>query len=171
MWRFACCDVLCYAAVQQRFSCLPATMLSSSIYQPSATAVWEGCLNSNTYLAWYGERCGSSFNQVLWTGVYAFDKTTGARLPNCVKQRPANGDAGDAQVVFWLGACGTAPGALSSVPVRVCADPYICKSGICWQSALQHVWGLLGFLMLSSTCWDVASCCCACIHACCRHTA
>lgn len=110
---------------QQRFSCLPATMLSSSIYSPSATAAWEGCLNGNTYLAWYGERCGSGFNQVLWTGVYAFDKSTGARLPSCVKQRPASGGTGDAQVAFWLGACGIAPGALSAVPGRVCADPYI----------------------------------------------
>jgi hypothetical protein len=104
-------------------------MLSSSIYQPSATAAWEGCLNGNTYLAWYGERCGSGFNQVLWTGVYAFDKSTGARLPSCVKQRPASGGTGDAQVAFWLGACGIAPGALSAVPGRVCADPYICECG------------------------------------------
>lgn len=109
-------------------------------------------LNSDTYLAWYGERCGSSFNQVLWTGVYAFDKTTGARLPNCVKQRPAGGGAGDAQVAFWLGGCGTTPGALSSVPGRVCADPYICKS----LSVVQPLCSLAALYQLSRVSVDAA---------------
>ena len=123
-----CHAVLCCpcAAAQEPFSCLPATMLASSIQTPVASATWEGCLTSNTYLAWYGERCGSSFSQVRWTGVYAFDKTTGARLASCIKQRPATGTL-SADLKFWLGECGVTPPALATVPNRVCQDPYVRK--------------------------------------------
>lgn len=116
------------AAAQEPFSCLPATMLASSIQTPVASATWEGCLTSNTYLAWYGERCGSTFSQVRWTGVYAFDKTTGARLASCVKQRPATGTL-SADLKFWLGECGVTPAALATVPNRICQDPYVRKFG------------------------------------------
>lgn len=99
-------------------------MLSSSIQQPIATATWDGCLTPNTFLAWWGERCGSTLGQVQWNGVYAFDKTTGARLPNCIKQRPATG-ALPTDLAFWLGACGVPPPAVPTLSGRVCKDPYV----------------------------------------------
>jgi hypothetical protein len=106
-------------------------MLASSIQTPAASASWPGCLTPDTYLAWWGQRCGSSLSQVQWSGVYAFDKSTGLRLPGCVKQLVSGGGALSADVSFWLGACGVAPAALPGVSTMVCRDPYV---GACVRS-------------------------------------
>lgn len=101
------------------------TMLSSSIQTPITSAAWDGCLTPNTYLAWWGERCGANLDLVQWTGVYAFDKTTGVRLANCVKQRLSTGETLGVDLTFWLGGCGMPPAAVPTLSSRVCRDPYV----------------------------------------------
>uniref|UniRef100_A0A383W224 Uncharacterized protein n=1 Tax=Tetradesmus obliquus TaxID=3088 RepID=A0A383W224_TETOB len=107
------------------FSCIPAPMLSGITKQPSeaAAAAWRNCSGSGTKLAWWGEKCGSSGCQSQWSGVYAFDATTGAVLPNCVKSRPQQA-APSNDTLLWLGDCGVQPGAVPDMPTITCTDEF-----------------------------------------------
>ncbi|WIA18491.1 hypothetical protein OEZ85_009945 [Tetradesmus obliquus] len=107
------------------FSCIPAPMLSGITKQLSeaAAAAWRNCSGSGTKLAWWGEKCGSSGYQIQWSGVYAFDATTGAVLPNCVKSRPQQAASWN-DTLLWLGDCGVQPGAVPDMPTITCTDAF-----------------------------------------------
>lgn len=111
----------------QTFSCLPAPQLSGITLDPEPTASWPGCLAPGNKLAWWGERCGGSNNQVQWSGVYAYNAATGARVANCVKTRPSTGSVSD-DTRYWLGSgCAETPAAVPDMPRFVCNDPFKCE--------------------------------------------
>eukprot|EP00775_Hariotina_reticulata_P013182 gene13182-13313_t len=113
---------------QAGFSCLPAAQVSGIRVHPLRDSFWPNCFVPGSKLAWWGERCGRSDSQILWTGVYAYHHITGERLPNCLKTRPATGPFSE-DLEYWLGAgCGQAPGAVPNMPRLFCTEQFVARS-------------------------------------------
>lgn len=116
------------------YSCIPAAQVSAfaGTTVAGASANWSNpaCFAATTSFAWWGEKCGPSGSQIQWAGVYAYDKTSGAVVTDCVKFRPSQATP-SADVVYWLGSCGQAPAAAPDVPTRVCLEPFSGELVLC----------------------------------------
>lgn len=78
-------------------------------------------MNSNTSLAFFGERCGSSWDRFRWTGVYSVWRGTGQLYSSsCVWLRPNT--TNDTSLANIFGDCGVAPLLFPELPTKVCKE-------------------------------------------------
>lgn len=78
-------------------------------------------MNSNTSLAFFGERCGSSWDRFRWTGVYSVWRGTGQLYSSsCVWLRPNTTNETSLANIF--GDCGVAPLLFPELPTKVCKE-------------------------------------------------
>jgi hypothetical protein len=82
---------------------------------------WSGCLNSNTSIAFFGERCGSNWNRFRWTGIYSVRRSTGQLYSSSCVWLRAN-KTNDTALAKFFGDCGVAPLLFPEVPTTVCKE-------------------------------------------------
>lgn len=125
--------------LNQVAQCVPATGLSGLSLVPDPSFAWSTtCFSSSTRLVWYGERCGETFSQIRWLGLYAVNRTTGLPLSGCTKLRRTTSSArNDAFNARFLGDCGTAPITASKLPTTVCAATSGGAGPACFQATLS----------------------------------
>lgn len=62
--------------------CADPTALSGT--QPTHKLSWEGCLDADSALVWYGQRCGSKGRNTQWTGARRAGGSERCRRPGCL---------------------------------------------------------------------------------------